>query len=209
MKTFSRNEDWKDTLTLFSRDIKTSENSATANRLLGNALIKSVTASPNKKDQTDTLNIAKQYLLRAIEIYPAYTDPLWDLGNIYYSENNFDSALYYQKKELEADKGNVGLNYIYGNTLNKLNKYAEAIPVLNHVIELDPKHEGAYFDLALSYTNKGDQDKGFYYLSKVIELNPKRGDAYYYSGIILKAKGDTLKAKEFINKAISLGYNIK
>ena len=209
LKTFSRNEDWKDTLTIFSHDIKTSENSATANRILANALIKSVNESPDKKGQTDTFNIAKKYLLRAIEIYPGYTDPFWDLGNIYYNENNFDSALYYQKKELLADKDNIGLNYIYGNTLNKLKKYDEAIPILNKVIALDPKNEGGFFDLALSYTNKGDQNKGFYYLSKVIELNPKRADAYYYSGVILRAKGDTVKAKEFMGKAEALGYNTK
>lgn len=209
LKTSSRNRDWENALTLFSQDVKTSENSATANRIFANALIKLVNESPNKAGQTDTFNIAKQHLLKAIEIYPGYTDPLWDLGNIYYSQNNFDSAIYYQKKELAADKGNIGLNYIYGNTLNKLKKYDEAIPVLNKVIELDPKNEPAYFDLATSYTNKGDYDMGFYYLSKVIELNPKRGEAYYYSGVILKVKGDTIRAKEFMNKATSLGYNIK
>jgi tetratricopeptide (TPR) repeat protein len=206
IKTFSRNMDWKDNLTVFSQDVKTSPNSATANKILGTEMVYALRESPNKKNQLDTFNLAKSYLRRSLEIYPDLSEAMTYLGIVYYMENNFDSAYYYQSKAIKAKPEDVDLNYNYGKTLDKLKKYDEAIKVLDHAVALDPKHEGAYFNLALSYTNKEDMDKGLFYFSKVIEINPKRGDANYYSGMLFKAKGDTLKAKKYFGKATALGF---
>jgi tetratricopeptide (TPR) repeat protein len=205
-KTITRNKYWKNNLSLYSNDIRHAGNSATANKILGSALYSSVLTSTDKQARADTFQMAKHYLNRALEIYPGYTAPLPILGVIYYLENNFDSAFYYQNKEIKIHKDDIELNGNYGKTLNKLKNYDEAIQVSLHGLSLDPKNETINFNLALAYTNKGDHDKGFFYLSKVIELNPQRGDAWYYSGLILKAKGDMLKANEFLTRAAALGF---
>ncbi len=205
-RCIARNADWKDNLSLFSADVITTPNSANLNKDLGSTLVDLVKESPNKKNQTDTFNIAKPYLKRAIEIYPLYFDAFPLLGVIYYIENNFDSAYYYQKQGLEFSPDNAELNFNFGKTLDKLKRYDEAIKVLDHAVALDPKNEGAYFNLALSYTNKGDIEKGLFYFLKVTDLNPKRAEAYYYEGQIYNAKKDTVKAKEFLDKAAQLGY---
>ena len=87
-----------------------------------------------------------------------------------------------------------------------LQKFDEAIKVLNHTISLNPKNEDAYFMLASSYLGKGDTNNGLLCYTKIIELNPRNAQAYFLMSGIFKAQGDTIKAKEFMDKAISLGY---
>lgn len=205
-KTVSRSKDWKDDITIFSHDVKISNNSARANQILGSALMVSVLKSPYKQNQADTFRLAKKYLKRALEIYPEYYPPLSHLGVIYIYENNFDSAYYCLKKGLEIMPNDIDLNFNYGLVLFYLKKYDEAIKALNHTIQLTSTHENAYYNLAALYQNTRDYDKALLYYSKAIELNPNNANAYYNSGKIFKLKNDTLKANEFMNKALSLGY---
>lgn len=207
IKIFSRNKDWKDTLTIFSHDVQVSKNSATANELLGNALLLRAAISSNKKHQSDTFNLAKKYLKRALEIAPGFYYASSNLGYIYIVENKADSAYFYLNKGLKYGPDDVQLNYYLGSTLLMMNRFDDAIKALNHAISLNPNYEDAYFKLAFSYLGKGDNKNGLLCYSKVIALNPKNAAAYYYSGLLLKSKGDTLKANEYINKAMSLGYN--
>ena len=205
-KTISRSKDWKDDITIFSHDVKISSKSARANQILGSALMVSVLKSPDKQNQADTFNLAKTYLIRALEIYPDYYAPLSHLGVMYLYEKEFDSAYYCLKRGLEIMPNDIDLNFNFGLLLFNLKKYDDAIKVLNHTIQLTSTHENAYYNLAALYQNTGDYDKALLNYSKVIELNPNNANAYYYSGFILKSRGDTLRANEFINKAVSLGY---
>ena len=206
IKTFSRNNDWQNNVTLYASAVKTSPNSATANRIYGSELTDAVKNSSNQKNKLDTFAIAKTYLRRSIAIYPAIYDAFSTLGSIYYIENQTDSALFYYQEELKLRKDDVDVNYNVGITLNKMDRNAEAIKALLHTIALSPQHEDAYYYLAASYTNLNDFQNGYKYFSKVIELNPKRGDAYYYCGLILKELGNPSKSKEYLDQAAALGY---
>ena len=205
-KTLSRNKDWKDTLTVFSRDVRTSKNSATANELFGNALLLKVAKSPNKQNQLDSFNLAKKYLKRALEIAPGFYYAASNLGYIYLTENKPDSGYPYLRDALKYGPRDIQVNYYYGSTLFLLNKPDSAIRVLNHTIELNPKYEAAYLVLASAYLGKGDLSNGLASYLKVIEINPNNGKAYYDAAGLLRSKGDTAKANEYMNKAVSLGY---
>jgi tetratricopeptide (TPR) repeat protein len=209
LKIFSRNKDWKDTLTVFSRDIRVSKNSATANELLGNSLILQTARSSNKQHQLDTLNLAKQYLKKALEIAPGFFYASSNLGYVYLTENKADSAYLYLKEGLKFGPDDVQLNYYFGSALFLLRNYDEAIKVLTHTISLDPKNEETYIVLASSYLGKGDMENGLTSYYKLLQINPKNGKAYYYAAGVLRARGDTVKANEFMSKAASLGYKLQ
>jgi tetratricopeptide (TPR) repeat protein len=206
IKTFSRSKDWKDTLTVYSRDIQVSENSATANELLGNSLVLSVARSADKQQKLDTFNLAKRYLKRALEIAPGFYYASSNLGYIYLVENKADSAYLYLKEGLKYGSDDVQLLYYYGSALFLLNRYDEAIKVLNQAITLSPKYDDAYLMLASSYLGKNNPDSAFLSYSKLIEINPNNAKAYYNAAGILRTRGDTVKANQFFNKAMSLGY---
>jgi tetratricopeptide (TPR) repeat protein len=207
IKTLSRSKDWKDTLTVYSQDIQVSKNSATANELLGNALVLQVAKSPNKKDQSDTFNLAKRYLKRALEIAPGFFNASSNLGYIYLVENKPDSAYQYLHEGSKNGADDIQLNYYYGSALFLLRKYDSAINILNHTIQLNEKYVDAYLMLASSYLGKGDVNGGLSCYSKVMAIDPNNPKAYYLAAGILRSKGDTLKAKQYMDKALSLGYN--
>ena len=206
IKTFSRNKDWKDTLTIFSRDIHVSPNSATANELLGNSLLLRGAVSANKIHQADSFNLAKKYLKRALEIAPGFYYASSNLGYIYIMENKPDSAFIYLKEGIKYGPDNIELNNYLGSAMLMLRKYDEAIKQFSHLISLNPRYEDAYFNLASSYLGKGDSDKGLASYLKLIEINPGNGKAYYLAAGIYNAKGNPIKTKEFIDKALKLGY---
>ncbi|HET9746153.1 MAG TPA: tetratricopeptide repeat protein, partial [Chitinophagaceae bacterium] len=206
IRTTTRNGDWQDNLTLFSHDVKITGNSARANQTFGSALMLAGMSSKNKKNQTDTFNLAKIYLQKALDIYPDFYSPLSHLGVIYLFENKIDSAYSYLKKGIEIMPNDVDLNFNLGLSLFHLKKYDEAISVLAKTIRLAPNHEKAYYNLAALYQNTGDYDKAISNYLKVLELNPNNPDAYYNYGIVLRSKGDTAGSNQFIQKARSLGY---
>ena len=207
-KTVSRSKDWKDNITIFSKDVKTSRNSARANQILGSSLMLSGMRSPYKQNQVDTFQLAKRYLKRALEIYPQYYSPLSHLGVIYLYELKLDSAHDYLKKGLALMPNDVDLNFNYGLALFHLKKHDEAIKVLTHTIQLAPQHENAYFNLGALHQNKLDYDSALFYYSKAIEINPNNATAYYHSGSMYRARGDTARANRFMEKAASLGYKV-
>ncbi|HET9824025.1 MAG TPA: hypothetical protein VFP87_01760, partial [Chitinophagaceae bacterium] len=121
-QTISRHKDWKDSLTLFSHDVKISSNSARTNQNLGSALMVSVMKSTNKQNQLDTFELAKKYFRRALEIYPDFYAPLSHLGVIYIFENKIDSAYGYLKKGIAIMPDDVDLNFNLGLALFHLKK---------------------------------------------------------------------------------------
>lgn len=205
-KIFDRNVDWKDTLTIFSRDIKVSSKSATANWILGNELLFRGSKSIIKSNQIDTFNLAKKYLNHALEIAPGLFYASSNLGFIYLVENKPDSAYLYLKGGLKTGSNNAQLNYYFGSALLLQKKYDEAIEVLNRTINLNSKYEDAYLMLAAAYLSKGDPKNGLTTYLQLIEINPNNGKVYYLAAGIYNSLGDINKAKEFMEKSISLGY---
>jgi Tfp pilus assembly protein PilF len=205
-KTKQRSEDWKDNLTLFSRDAETSGNSARTNQSLGSALMLSAMKIPDNQTRSDTFTMAKKYLKKALSIYPEFYVPYSHLGVIYLFENKLDSAFDYLNNAIRIMPDDVDVNFNLGLTLFHLQKNQEAITVLNKTIRLAPNHEQAYYNLAALYQNTGDYDKALAHYSKVIELNPNNANAYYNFGTIMRSKGDNVKANEYFDKARSLGF---
>jgi len=205
-KIMSRNKDWKDSLTLFSHDVKVASHSARTNQNVGSALMLAVMKSPNKQGQADTFMLAKEYLKKALEIYPEFYAPLSHLGVIYIFENKFDSAYDCLKRAAAIMPDDVDVNFNLGLALFHLQKNDSAIKVLTRTVQLSPVHENAYYNLGALYQNKGNVDSALSNYAKVIQLNPNNAGAYYNSGAIYKSRGDTAKGNEFIRKAAALGY---
>ncbi|HET9746152.1 MAG TPA: tetratricopeptide repeat protein [Chitinophagaceae bacterium] len=205
-KTVSRSKDWKDTLTVFTKDVQVSRNSATANHLLGNSLLLRVAASSNLKDRSDTFNLAKKYLKKALDIAPGFFNASSNLGYIYLVENKADSAYLYLNQGVKYGVDDVQLNYYLGSALYLLKRFDESVKVLSHTVALKPTYEDAYMMLASSYLAKGDTDNSLQCYLKVIGINPNNAKAYHSAALILKTRGDVARSNEYFNKAASLGY---
>ena len=98
VKTIHRNLAWKDNFTLFSTDIKTSNNSAKLLNAMGGELTVRALSPENANQKNAMLTEAIGYLKKAVEIHPTYANAYLLLGNAHNYSQQYESAIEYYKK---------------------------------------------------------------------------------------------------------------
>ena len=161
IKTITRNQAWKDQMTLMEADMPHLENSAKANYIYAGTLkttaVDEYKKTGNSEKASQMLNLAIFHAQRATQIYHPYYQAYNMIGNIY-SEmfHQKDSAEKYFLKTLEA-------NSLYGP---------------------------AYFNLGIIQFSRGDTNKGISYLKKSIDLNPSSPKPYFVLADLYQKQGN-------------------
>ncbi|HEX5001668.1 MAG TPA: tetratricopeptide repeat protein [Bacteroidia bacterium] len=204
-KTVSRNNNWKDNLTLLSYDVKTSPNSARIRYAYGSALLiekaLKTDAGPAKESFLDQSILQ---LERGVSILPSYAEAWYHLGLAYKEKNNpvksiaaFETARKY-KTFKDADFYIAsGLAYGMGK------QYGKALADFTVAISKDPANAEAYNNKGLYFTEQGTTDSAFIYLNKAIEMKKdfyqalyNRGNTYAKTGAFNNAIEDYKKTLE-------------
>jgi len=165
VKTISRNNAWKDNFTLFQTDVKTSKNSAKINLGLGHCLSKKA-VNPTDEDErqrrSELCEEAAQYLKRAIEIYPEYTDAIEQLGSLYFNcYKDIAKALHYYAVALR-------------NTIKKSDAiYNNAKVILNSTNSLLSENK-----------TSSSPNEIIRSCDELLSVRPDFGEAYYIKGLI-------------------------
>lgn len=175
IKTISRNTIWKDNFTLFTTDVKVSENSAKLQNSVGGEL---VTKAIKLKDETEKFRLAEEaipHLKKALEIHPTYHNAYLLLGNAHFIQLKYDEAI--------AD---------YENCLRVYpqNKDAEKN------IQMAYREGGKYYG-----EKKGDLKKALVYLNKAYELNPNDYETNRLLGVANGVSGNINIAIDYFKKA--------
>ena len=111
------------------------------------------------------------------------------LGIAEYEKGNYQEAIEYYNKGIEAKPGDSCLFNNRGLAYYELRKYDEALSDFSKAIELKPGFTDAYFNRGKAYWRKGEHKdkeslkKAVSDFSKVIELNPDDMEAYYNRGL--------------------------
>ena len=92
VSVIARNSAWKDDFTLFTTDVEHAPNSAKTNCHAGVVWLKRATEEKDSLSRKAAFDESIRYLRRAAELYPAYTDPYLNLGNVYAQLGQLDSA---------------------------------------------------------------------------------------------------------------------
>lgn len=111
------------------------------------------------------------------------------LGIAEYEKGNYQEAVEYYNKGIEAKPGDSCLFNNRGLACYELRKYDEAISDFTKAIELKPDFQEAFFNRGRAHWRKGGYnkteflDKAVSDFSKGIELNPDDMEAYYNRGL--------------------------
>jgi tetratricopeptide (TPR) repeat protein len=118
------------------------------------------------------INEAKDFLEHADYLYPASPDILTALGGVTEQLSGTRSALVYYQRSLEIDSNFAPAYLDYGNALNKLKLYAQAIDILDRGLKRPGEHwiyrSGGYMGLSIAYSNLNDKRNAGIYLDSCI-----------------------------------------
>ncbi len=171
-KTYSRNFDWKDNLTLFRADIDATPGSARTHFSLGSALNTDSALETDPEKKKEMLLEAIEELGKSVAIYPEFSAAYYNMGVAYFSygdENNaliaYNNCLKYTPTDKQA-LNNMGV--IYFN--NK--QYDLALENFFRVVRTNPDFPDAYANIGAVYQNQGKYQDAISYYDKALEFNP-------------------------------------
>lgn len=188
-KTWYRNYDWKNDMTLFCKDVETVPNSVL---VLGNAGARWIDKSEwpqNAAQRVPYLKKAKGYLQHALELHPTYVNGYLNLGLAYYKlhefevkKNYLDSAAYTWKKAERLYPNNPYLKTYYDVLAPRLNEEAKlrgqnfkdfdgALRLLRISDWVTQNNPETAYNLGGVYFSLNKMDSAQIYFTKCIDLN--------------------------------------
>ncbi len=208
-KTFSRNFQWKDQVTLMRSDIKHLEKSVQANNLLAFNLVEQSFKLKTQPEKEKYLKEAIIHFKKAVEIYPKADFAWHDLGQTYLLLNNMNDALPAFLKAIEIDSTYLNALTKAANIYTKQNKFKEAAFYYEKVIANDRLNIPAYSSLSQAYFRQGNFEKAIEANLKAIKIAPDNYDPFANMGKIYFATGDKKNALVYFEKAYKINPNDK
>ena len=205
-KTIERSMDWKDTTSIFSQDVKVSDNSAIAHYVYGRIILyEKYPKEQNISKKQAILDESINEFNRAISIYDAYDDPYWELGRAYNLKKDYINAIKIYEKGFQhfqnpPAKSYNELGYLY----LKNNQFKEAITILDSAIKYDASNARNYYNKGAAIAGMGNNKDAVPMFLKSIELDPKSEDVYKNLGLIYGKLNDNSNALKYLNKAIEM-----
>jgi len=208
--SIARNFAWKDNLTLFRTDAKTSVNSAKVHNALGGQLI-----SDAEKIQDDSLGKiallqeAETHLLKAVEVHPGYKDGFFLLGTCYLYLKKYAEAVKYLNAAYSLNnadvntKTNLGIAYrLLGQEEGeKRGNIAQALQYLQQSLALNPSDYATVRLLGVANSVNLNDQAALPYFEKARDLAPKSADAWFELHMAYTKVGNVVKAQEALAKA--------
>jgi tetratricopeptide (TPR) repeat protein len=209
-RSFSRNMDWKDNLTLLEHDVKVSPNSARIRYALGSAYLiekalKEPEGSPLKNGYLDK---AIRELSAGVSILPNYNEAWYHLGLAYKEKGNALEAV----KALETARAYKSFTDAPHLTASGLayglnTQYDKALVDLKEVCRLTPDDADAWNNYGLYLTEAGQINEAVDALDKAIALRKDFGKAFYNKGNTFAKAGNFRIALEQYKKALLINPN--
>ncbi|MFM7016406.1 MAG: tetratricopeptide repeat protein [Bacteroidota bacterium] len=205
-RTFARNADWKDNLTLLSHDVKLAPESARIRYAYGSALL--VEKALKEKDPTLKnlyLDQSIEQLSKGVSLIPNYNDAWYNLGIAYKEKNDFKNAVYafdqarsYKAFDTDEKLSSAGIAYGSNGQLEK------AITDLKAAIALNPNSADNYNNLGLYLGENKMYDESFAAFQKALSIKPNFDKVYYNRGNIFAQQNNFRAAISNYKNALTI-----
>ncbi len=215
IKTFTRNEVWKNNYSLFLTDVQTSVNSAKLQNAAGGELI---TQSMLEKDEAKAKKMRTEavlHLQKAIQLHPTYRNAYLLLGNGYNYLKDFDKSIQAYENGLKIDPTYADIQKNLGITCREAGKFngennnlSKAIPYLEKAYKLMPSDAETVRLLGVANGIGGNAPKALEWFSKCVELNPDNAHAVWDLGTAYQGVGNMARMQELHNQALQMNPNL-
>ncbi len=200
-KTISRNTDWKSDFSLYSADLKKNPNSARLNYSLGLEVMKEkALMAQNAQDQQRFYKEAEELLLKAVELYPTYSDAYANLGLLKYRTKQFPEAEKFYLKAIELNPSNAIALSNLGAIYFEMKQYEAAKNVYQNALKANPNMADANTNMGATLATLGQLKASIPYFEKAAELDPNNPQIYYFLGITHKNLGNIPLSNTYLAK---------
>ncbi len=193
--TFTRNEVWKDDVSLWTDVVAKSPKKARGYLNLARAY-----------SDRGLLNLASDNLQRAFLIDPTNADIFGNRASILIQQSRPDDAIAQCNRAMALGGGlRYQLARIYfsrGTAYLLKNSLDSALTDLSSALSLDPNHETAYFNRGLIYGRRGESQRALDDYSRCLTLNPSNAKALNNRGAIYRETGRLNEALADFDNAV-------
>ncbi len=205
LKTVTRNPVWKDDFTLFTHDVRISENSAKVNVSAGGALIERSGEVFSEVREQEKLQQAVVYLQRGLDIHPRYTSGWILLGNAYTYSGDFQNAYHAYLSAMEISPGhNLVLNNLkaLGQKSRNEQQAELSVDIFSKLIEIQPDNPGYLYEKARALEQLEKIDEALYFFKQSVEKESLYYLSYNKLGELYgKFRGDLEQSIHYLEKA--------
>ena len=181
LKTVTRNMDWKDDYTLYTTDVKVSNNSAKALNAAGGVLVSGSVDIIDAAEKQKVLVQSEEYLNKALTIHPNYKNAWLLLGNSRFYQKKYAGAIPALENALRIDPG---FQDAYGNlatVLREAGRYAgeveqnvaKAKNLLMRSLEMNKNDFETNRMMGIAHSVSGEHAEAVKYYKEVIRLVPR------------------------------------
>ena len=192
IKTVSRNQAWKDNLTLFTTDAETSFTSAKSTEAAGEELIRVALATEDPAKKKQFLEQAIKFLTQSLWVHPEYKIALNNIGVAIYEYNKDYAKIFeYYKRIFELDPG-------YELAYKNLDNFLADCPDLNmkkqvyeYLYSIAPNRFSICYNLGILYgKDLNSPGKAISFLEKAVAADRAHFDAIMNLGVAYYKTGD-------------------
>lgn len=145
------------------------------------------------------------YFEKAIQADRTKSKWLFELGLMYYNNDNYKNAVVYFNKAAEQGfirsndfNENLGFAYMYSRDFDNGEK------LLSEIMARKPGDKEIIRDIALAFYDGKMYDKCLDYCQKLLEMDKNDGKALYQAGLCFQKKGQTQRGQQMCDKAIEM-----
>ncbi|MEO8086987.1 MAG: tetratricopeptide repeat protein [Bacteroidota bacterium] len=201
--TVSRNADWKDTVTLFTKDVVNAPNSALLQFNFANEL--KVEKAANETDvniKNSILDSSIMHYKKALEIYPQYNEVYEQLGLAYYYRGMDSLAFVNVTKAIDLEPGrSTAYNSLGTIYFSKAKDYKKALELYLRSVELNPNYIDGWRNAGAAYGTLGQYDKAIDAFQRVLKLDPVNVTVLKFISQTYRSMGDEVSANSYDLKA--------
>jgi Flp pilus assembly protein TadD len=164
--TVTRNADWKDNFTLFSKTLETSPNSPIAHGGLGLAY----------QDQGRFEEAAREFK-KATELMPRLYKAHFNLAYIHEKQGRYDEAIRSYLKVVEINPNYIDAYYNLANLYTRQGSLLSAADAYKKIVKREPADFEARNNLGVVYAMQGKLDAAVQEWQQVLEIDPQNQNA--------------------------------
>jgi len=204
-KTYTRNADWRDNLSLFTADVRSSPGSARAHYNAGNEMVDRLVL-PNRGQDVDTrksvLRVAIGELETAVKIDSTAFLYRVKLAYAYMYDDSYAKAAEQASIAVGISATDAQAYFVLGAADYSLGKYDDAIKYLTIAINKGLNDEGTWNYLGGAYSSTNDFEKARDCFEKALRVNPQSVYANKNLGIAYRNLHQLDKALEAFQRAL-------